>query len=192
MTRFGLGTDKMAHVAFIRGLKVYVDGASNEKGPLAAKTATVDGDDLETSEMIQAGIKSHCKGKSRPSRRRWRNINRIGGLTNRGRNQELAETATGLKSCFIEVIGYADSTGRNAINTKPSENHAGAVITYLIQKGGAPIAPNTHQWRRTRLYGRGEVAGSACLTKSPLTKNIADANRSYPQCLQGPFVSTSS
>jgi outer membrane protein OmpA-like peptidoglycan-associated protein len=53
---FGLGTDKMASVVLIPGLKVNIDGASNERGQFVAKTITVDGDDLETSEMIQAGI----------------------------------------------------------------------------------------------------------------------------------------
>ena len=53
---FGLGTDKMASVVLIPGLKVNVDGAPNEQGQFVARTITVDGDDLEASEMIQAGI----------------------------------------------------------------------------------------------------------------------------------------
>jgi OmpA-OmpF porin, OOP family len=39
----------------IPGLKVDVDGTS-EGGKVMAKTITVDGDDLETTEMIQAGL----------------------------------------------------------------------------------------------------------------------------------------
>src|SRR6266576_3289277 len=39
----GLGTDKMASVVLIPGLKVNVDGASNERGQFVAKTITVDG-----------------------------------------------------------------------------------------------------------------------------------------------------
>jgi outer membrane protein OmpA-like peptidoglycan-associated protein len=58
---FGLGTEKMASVVLIPGLKVNVDGASNEHGQFVAKTITVDGDDLETSEMIQAGINPTAK-----------------------------------------------------------------------------------------------------------------------------------
>jgi len=58
---FGLGTDKMASVVLIPGLKVNVDGAPNEQGHFVAKTITVDGDDLETSEMIQAGINPTAK-----------------------------------------------------------------------------------------------------------------------------------
>ena len=58
---FGLGTDKMASVVLIPGLKVDVDGESNGQGQFVAKTITVDGDDLETSEMIQAGINPTAK-----------------------------------------------------------------------------------------------------------------------------------
>jgi len=58
---FGLGTDKMASVVLIPGLKVSIDGAPNERGQFVAKTITVDGDDLETSEMIQAGITPTAK-----------------------------------------------------------------------------------------------------------------------------------
>jgi outer membrane protein OmpA-like peptidoglycan-associated protein len=53
---FGLGTDKMASVVLIPGLKVSIDGTPDDKGAIIAKTITVDGDDLETSEMIQAGL----------------------------------------------------------------------------------------------------------------------------------------
>jgi len=51
----------------------------------------------------------------------------------------LAQTATGLKGYIIEVTGYADSTGKAAINTKLSEDRAKAVITYLMQQGEVPV-----------------------------------------------------
>jgi OmpA-OmpF porin, OOP family len=53
---FGLGTNTMSSVVLIPGLKVDVDGNSDDQGRVVAKTITVDGDDLETSEMIQAGL----------------------------------------------------------------------------------------------------------------------------------------
>ena len=58
---FGLGKEKMADVVLIPGLKVDVDGEPNEQGQIVAKTITVDGDDLETSQMIQAGINPTAK-----------------------------------------------------------------------------------------------------------------------------------
>jgi len=53
---FGLGTSHMADVVLIPGLKVKIDGTPGEGGRVIAKTITVDGDDLETSEMIQSGL----------------------------------------------------------------------------------------------------------------------------------------
>jgi len=53
---FGLDRQEMAATVLIPGLKVDVDGTSDEQGRLIAKTITVDGDDLETSEMIEAGL----------------------------------------------------------------------------------------------------------------------------------------
>ena len=36
-------------------------------------------------------------------------------------------------------MGYADSTGNAAMNTKLSEKRAKAVITYLVQQGSVPV-----------------------------------------------------
>jgi outer membrane protein OmpA-like peptidoglycan-associated protein len=46
----------MSSVVLIPGLKVDIDGTSDEQGRVVAKTITVDGDDLETAEMIQSGL----------------------------------------------------------------------------------------------------------------------------------------
>lgn len=53
---FGLDRKELAPTVLIPGLKVEVDGTKNSKGQILAKTITVDGDDLEASQMIQAGL----------------------------------------------------------------------------------------------------------------------------------------
>src|SRR5437016_5761351 len=53
---FGLDKEEMSNVVLIPGLKVDVDGTSDDQGRVVAKTITVDGDDLETAEMIQSGL----------------------------------------------------------------------------------------------------------------------------------------
>jgi OmpA-OmpF porin, OOP family len=53
---FGLDKEIMSSAVLIPGLKVKVDGTSGGQGQVVAKTITVDGDDLETAEMIQAGL----------------------------------------------------------------------------------------------------------------------------------------
>jgi OOP family OmpA-OmpF porin len=52
---FGLETQHLSDIVLIPGLKVKVNGTS-EGGRFIAKTITVDGDDLETAEMIQSGL----------------------------------------------------------------------------------------------------------------------------------------
>jgi OmpA-OmpF porin, OOP family len=54
---FGLGKDEKADMVLIPGLKLDVDGLSDDRGRVVAKTITVDGDDLETAEMIEAGLR---------------------------------------------------------------------------------------------------------------------------------------
>jgi len=53
---FGLDRDYMSAAVLIPGLKVEVEGMSDAQGRIVAKMITVDGDDLETAEMIQAGL----------------------------------------------------------------------------------------------------------------------------------------
>lgn len=52
----GLDKQYLSNVVLIPGLKVKVDGTSDSQGRVVAKTITVDGDDLETAEMIQSGL----------------------------------------------------------------------------------------------------------------------------------------
>ena len=53
---FGLDKQHMSNAVLIPGLKVSVKGEAGEQGQFIAKTITVDGDDLETAEMIQSGL----------------------------------------------------------------------------------------------------------------------------------------
>ena len=52
---FGLDKE-MGETVLIPGLKVEVEGGSDEQGRFVAQTITVDGDDLETAQMIEAGL----------------------------------------------------------------------------------------------------------------------------------------
>jgi OmpA-OmpF porin, OOP family len=53
---FGLDKQEMSATVLIPGLKVSVDGMTDEQGRVVAKTITVDGDDIESSQMIEAGL----------------------------------------------------------------------------------------------------------------------------------------
>jgi len=53
---FGLDKEEMADTVLIPGLKIRAEGSVDGQGRFVAETITVDGDDLETSQMIQAGL----------------------------------------------------------------------------------------------------------------------------------------
>jgi outer membrane protein OmpA-like peptidoglycan-associated protein len=53
---FGLDKEHLSDVVLIPGLKVTVTGQPGAGGQLAAEKITVDGDDLETAEMVQSGL----------------------------------------------------------------------------------------------------------------------------------------
>src|SRR5215468_6463265 len=200
---FGLDKAHLGPTVLIPGLKVSVKGSPDDQGHVRAKEIVTDGDDLETSEMIQAGLhptaeqvaknvetlashnarlgshegqlEAHSAkitaseqqiGSNREQIQR--NLSSIEEHTNRfnaltdfdvkgeatvnfavastsiskedaAKLAQLAETAKGLKGYIVEVVGYADSTGSAAMNTKLSEDRAKQVVTWLMQQGGIPI-----------------------------------------------------
>jgi outer membrane protein OmpA-like peptidoglycan-associated protein len=175
---------------------VSVDGSPDDQGRFVAGTITVDGDDLETAEMVEAGVTPTAEQVARNVRTLEAHSGRLGshdvqlaahkenietneqniaknlkeieeheqrfaaltdfevkgaatvrfnvGSSNISQEDQeelkkLAETAKGLTGYIVEVMGYADSTGSAAMNTKLSENRAKAVVTYLMQQGGVPV-----------------------------------------------------
>lgn len=200
---FGLDKQHLSSVVLIPGLKVSVDGTPDGQGRVVAKTITTDGDDLETAEMIQAGLhptaqqvqanvqtleahqKSIASNQAQLASQKQdinanqqniaanqqkinqnmkdieENTNRftalseydvkgeatvnfnVGSSTISAKDKDalskLAQTATGLTGYIIEVVGYTDSSGSAAMNTKLSENRAQAVINYFVQQGNIPV-----------------------------------------------------
>ena len=186
---FGLDKQYYSNVVLIPGLKVKVDGTRDNQGRVLAKTITVDGDDLETAEMIQAGLhptaqqvqtnvqnieanrqgvstnKENIETNRQNIERNMKDIeehtNRFQALTDfdvkgeatvkfgvgssavsaedKEELKQLAQTAKGMKGYLIEVMGYTDSTGSAAVNTKLSKDRAEAVINCLVQEGKIPV-----------------------------------------------------
>jgi OmpA-OmpF porin, OOP family len=200
---FGMDKQQLSNAVLIPGLKLKVDGTSDDQGRVVAKTITVDGDDLETAEMVQAGLhptaeqvaanvqtlaehqdKIETNKEQIAAHKQYIETNQQNIATNKQQIEanikdieentqrfmalseydvkgqatvnfevgsskisakdeielkELANTATRRKGYIIEVMGYADSTGDAAMNTKLSEDRAKAVITYLVQQGAVPV-----------------------------------------------------
>jgi len=150
----GMRKEYMADTVLIPGLKVDVDGVSDAQGRIVAKTITVDGDDLETAEMIQAGLHSTAQqvqeNTDRFSELGEYNVQAeatvtfaVGSFQVSAKDQErlkqLAQTAIGLNGYLIEVKGFADSSGDAIMNEKLSEDRAEAVVGYLVQQCNVPV-----------------------------------------------------
>jgi len=157
----GLRKEFMANTVLIPGLKVDIDGVSDDQGRVIAKTITVDGDDLETAEMIQAGLHPTAQQVSANTQDIQENTERFSKLgeydvkgqatvtfkvgsseiSPDGTEQlkRLGQTASGLTGYMIEVKGFADSSGNAQMNQKLSEERAEAVVAYLIQNCNVPV-----------------------------------------------------
>ena len=158
---FGLRKEYMANTVLIPGLKVQVDGVPDAEGRVIAQTITVDGDDLETAEMIQAGVHPTAEQVSANTQDIQENTERFSRLSDydvkaeatvsfqvgsseispdaQAKLKNLARSAVGLKGYIIEVKGFADSSGNALMNQKLSEDRAQAVVGYLIQQCNVPV-----------------------------------------------------
>jgi len=200
---FGLSKTKLSSIVLIPGLKISVEGTRDDQGRIVAKQITTDGDDLEASQMLQAGLTPTADqvaknvdtlathnaklgtheeqlgthGQSITSNQQQiasnkeqiqQNLSSIAETTKRfnaltefevkgeatvnfavgsskiskqdvAKLQTLAQTAKGLTGYIVEVVGYADTTGSAAMNTKLSEARAQEVVTALMQQGGIPV-----------------------------------------------------
>jgi OmpA-OmpF porin, OOP family len=216
---FGLDKQEMADTVLIPGLKVRVDGSADSQGRFVAGTITVDGDDLETSQMVEAGlhptaeqvatnvvaIENNKKGIAANQQNISTNQQNIGAnkqaiaghsqqieknikdiqentdrfdrlddydvkgeatvrfkaassaISEEDKEQlkKLAETATGLNGYIVEVKGFADATGKAAMNEKLSEDRAKAVVGYLMRECNLPV------WRIVAPGAMGEFQPAA-------------------------------
>ncbi len=149
----GLRKEYMADTVLIPGLKVDVDGVSDAEAGIVAKTITVDGDDLETAEMIQAGLHPTAQQVQENTERFSKlddydvkaqaTVNFAVGSSvispaDMEQLKELAQAATSLPGYLIEVKGFADSSGDAIMNEKLSEDRAEAVVGYLVQQCNVP------------------------------------------------------
>ena len=187
--------EQTGNTVLIPGLKVKIKGSSSG-GHFTAEKITVDGDDLETAEMIQSGLhptaeqvdanvlaiekhNAQLAGQSADIAALQTALDQnkaaidasmkdtaaltsqfmalseydmkgaatvkfdVGSSTltpdDEAQLKTLADTALGLKAFMVEVVGYTDSTGSAAMNTKLSEDRAKAVIVFLMQQGNIPV-----------------------------------------------------
>ncbi len=154
----GLRKEKMSAAVLIPGLKVSVDGTSQDPTHVLAKSVSFNGDDLETAEMIQAGLnptEQKVDANAEETSKRFADLSEYeirdqldvhfasGSAEISAADQEalkeLAHTAVNLTGYIIQVKGFADSSGDAAMNQKLSMERAQNVIAYLLQNCNVPV-----------------------------------------------------
>jgi OOP family OmpA-OmpF porin len=154
----GLRKEKMSAAVLIPGLKVSVDGTSQDPTNVLAKSVSFNGDDLETAEMIQAGLnptEQKVDANAEETSKRFSDLSEYdikdqldvhfasGSTEISAADQEtlkkLAHNAVNLTGYIIQVKGFADSSGDAAMNQKLSMERAQNVIAYLLQNCNVPV-----------------------------------------------------
>ena len=148
----------LSAAVLIPGLKVSVDGTSQDPRRVLAKSVSFNGDDLETAEMIQAGLnptEQKVDANAEETSKRFADLSEYeirdqldvhfasGSTEISAADQEalkkLAHNAVNLTGYIIQVKGFADSSGDAAMNQKLSMERAQNVIAYLFQNCNVPV-----------------------------------------------------
>ena len=181
----GIRKSEYSATVLMPGLKVQVDGVSDDQNRIVARTITFDGDDLETAQMIEAGLHPTAEQVAANVKDIEENTNRftqLGEYDTKGEAtvnfdvgsskisakdqaelKQLAQNAIVLNGYIIQVKGFADSSGNAAMNQQLSEDRAQAVIAYLVQNCSVPV--------------RHVVAPGAMGTSYPTASNETAAGR---------------
>jgi OmpA-OmpF porin, OOP family len=130
---FGLDRTEMAQTVLIPGLKVSVDGTPDAQGRVVAKTITVDGDDLETSEMIEAGLQPTAQQVAENMKTLEAHDDAI--ETNQ---QNIAANKAGLETAQKELAENQAKTEANIKDIEEHEQRFSALSDYDV-KGQATL-----------------------------------------------------
>jgi len=133
---FGLEKQQMSNVVLIPGLKVDVDGTSDDQGRVVAKTITLDGDDLETAELIQAGL--HPTAEQVAANMRSIENNQGDIAANR---VQLAAHKENIGTNQQNIAGNKQQIEQNIKNIEENTNRFSALTEYDV-KGEATVKFN--------------------------------------------------
>lgn len=144
---FGLEKQQMSSVVLIPGLKVDVSGTSDDQGRIVAKTITVDGDDLETSQMIQAGLHPTAEQVAA-------NV------------QAIEANKQGISANRVELASQKESIGTNQQNISANKDQ--------IDQNIKDIAENTNRFTALSEY---DVKDQATVKFAVGSAKISDADQ---------------
>jgi len=136
----GMRKEQMSNTVLIPGLKVDVDGVPGAHfGQIVAKTITVDGDDLETAQMIQSGL--HPTAEQVAANVRTLAAHQQGIAANQ---QGVAANKQGVAANKAQLAGQSDRIETNQQNL--------AAHTQKIEQNMKDIQENTDRFRALSEY----------------------------------------
>ena len=130
---FGLEKQQMSSVVLIPGLKVNIKGTTDDQNRLVAKTITVDGDDLETSEMIEAGLHPTAEQVAANMKLIEANQQNIAG-----NKAELATQKDSIDANQQSIAANQQQIEENIKNIEENENRFASLSEY-DEKGTATV-----------------------------------------------------
>jgi outer membrane protein OmpA-like peptidoglycan-associated protein len=144
---FGLDKEHLSDVVLIPGLKVDVDGTSDSQGRIVASTITVDGDDLETAEMVQAGLHPTA--------------------------QQVAANVQTLETHKTQLASHSENIATNQQNIAANQQ-AISTHTQQIEKNIQDIEENTNRFSTLSDY---DVKGEATVNFNAGSSKISAADQ---------------
>jgi outer membrane protein OmpA-like peptidoglycan-associated protein len=137
---FGLEKEHFSNTVLIPGLKVDIDGVSGGQGQVIAKTITVDGDDLETAEMIQAGLHPTAQQVAANEAQLAAHNNQIGtNQQNIQTNQRgIASNKQDIASSKQDIATHTQQIQRNMKDIQEATDRFTALAQYDV-KGQATV-----------------------------------------------------
>jgi OmpA-OmpF porin, OOP family len=130
---FGLEKQQMSSVVLIPGLKVNIKGTTDDQNRLVAKTITVDGDDLETSEMIEVGLHPTAEQVAANMKLIEANQQNIAG-----NKAELATQKDSIDANQQSIAANQQQIEENIKNIEENENRFASLSEY-DEKGTATV-----------------------------------------------------
>jgi len=117
-------------------LKVSVDGAGDDQGRVVAKTITVDGDDMETAEMIQSGLHPTAEQVTA-------NMQTLAAHKQKmaGQQQAISENQKNIQANQQNIAGNKEKIEQNIKDTEENTKRFTALADYDV-KGEATVKFN--------------------------------------------------
>lgn len=156
---FGLEKQQMSSVVLIPGLKVDIEGVSDDQGRIVAKKITVDGDDLETSQMIQAGLQPTAEQVA-------------------ANMQAIEANQQGISANRVQLAAQKQDIGTNQQNIATNKQQ--------IDDNIKDIAENTQRFTALSEYDvKGETTVRFAVGSSELSKESTEALKQLAQGATG-------